>query len=343
MAARAARSNARTTTNPIDVIENAYELQQDDRAWLANLAQRVYPLLDGGLGMFTYRYDLEKPPTTWVPSSHLIDMTDDALQNVAEMLQVYSAADTNAFQTAPAPLSSLSGGVARRIGVADPFQIPRVQQIFKRVGAQDICALRTIETGTRGIVFCALQRERRTFGTRTRSTWAKVSVHLAAARRLRDEVTRAAAVEAVLTPAGRVEHAEGETKTRSVRDLLRSAVLHQERARGQARRKDPTAATEMWTSLVSGRWSLVDQFESNGRRLIVARRNELGCEDPRALGPRERDVVRLAALGKSNKLIGYELGLAESTVGALLSAAMRKLGAKSRVDLVQIVSGLSGR
>ncbi len=74
----------------------------------------------------------------------------------------------------------------------------------------------------------------------------------------------------------------------------------------------------------------------------LARRNEQGCPDPRALGARERDVVALAALGKSNKLIAYELGLSPSTVGSHLSAAMRKLGVASRVELMRALLAAIG-
>ena len=44
-----------------------------------------------------------------------------------------------------------------------------------------------------------------------------------------------------------------------------------------------------------------------------------------------------------NKLIGYELGLSESTIGSHLSQVMRKLGAPSRVELIQLVTQLAGK
>ena len=100
-----------------------------------------------------------------------------------------------------------------------------------------------------------------------------------------------------------------------------------EKARGKQRKTDPEGATDAWNGLVTGRWSLVDRFERDGRRYIVARRNEHHLPDPRALTPRERAVAHLAALGKSNKLIGYELGISASTIAGHLSAAMKKLGA----------------
>jgi DNA-binding CsgD family transcriptional regulator len=45
----------------------------------------------------------------------------------------------------------------------------------------------------------------------------------------------------------------------------------------------------------------------------------------RMLTPREDEAFALASMGKSNKLIAYELGIGVSTVGTLLSRAKRKL------------------
>lgn len=48
------------------------------------------------------------------------------------------------------------------------------------------------------------------------------------------------------------------------------------------------------------------------------------------MSPREEQVLAHAALGHSNKLIAYELGLAHSTVRVLLARASAKLGARGR-------------
>jgi DNA-binding CsgD family transcriptional regulator len=54
------------------------------------------------------------------------------------------------------------------------------------------------------------------------------------------------------------------------------------------------------------------------------------------LSERKRQALGFAALSHSNKRIGYELGLRASTVAGHLGRAARKLGAKSRVELVQL-------
>ena len=61
------------------------------------------------------------------------------------------------------------------------------------------------------------------------------------------------------------------------------------------------------------------------------------------LSPREREIVRLIARGASNKEIGRELGIAETTVKIHVQHVLRKLGLTSRVQAAVYASehGLS--
>ena len=56
---------------------------------------------------------------------------------------------------------------------------------------------------------------------------------------------------------------------------------------------------------------------------------------PESLSQREREVVSLAVLGRPNKLIAYELGIAAPTVRVLMTRAAKKLGVQSRVTLIE--------
>jgi DNA-binding NarL/FixJ family response regulator len=56
--------------------------------------------------------------------------------------------------------------------------------------------------------------------------------------------------------------------------------------------------------------------------------------------PREREVVRLALLGREPKVIACELGLAASTVRVMLSRAMAKVGVRSHSELLAKAEGL---
>jgi DNA-binding CsgD family transcriptional regulator len=82
-------------------------------------------------------------------------------------------------------------------------------------------------------------------------------------------------------------------------------------------------------------WTLIDHFESDGRRWVLAVDNRPECPGIEHLSERECDVLRLALLGQHNKAIAYDLGLAHSTVRVLLARAAAKVGATSRDALLE--------
>jgi DNA-binding NarL/FixJ family response regulator len=55
-----------------------------------------------------------------------------------------------------------------------------------------------------------------------------------------------------------------------------------------------------------------------------------------ALSPRELDVLRLAAVGHSNRAIGERLGIGETTVKTHMSTILVKLGANDRAHAVTL-------
>lgn len=132
-------------------------------------------------------------------------------------------------------------------------------------------------------------------------------------------------LEAVLRPDGKLEHAEPAAQDREARAMLRAGVLSLDRARGPLRERDAEKAVGIWNALVAGRWSLLDQFDSDGRRYVVAHRNDASVPDARGLTHRECQVLAHVELGHSNKMIAYELGLSTSTVAGHLASARAKL------------------
>ena len=180
---------------------------------------------------------------------------------------------------------------------------------------------------------------------RTIHVLGRVAAHIASAHRLRMRVAAgpptAHAVEAVLDPSGRVTHAEGPAREPDLREQLALAVRDVERARGRMRRTDPMEAAELWKGLVEGRWSLVDQVESDGRRFILARRNDLGLQDPLVLTQQERDVLGCIAVGHSNKYVAYQLGLGPSTVAEHLRRGLAKLGLHSRREVIGLLGPMA--
>jgi len=324
--------------NPIDVVEAAYDLDGDDAAWLRQLVTIVRPLVDGGRGIMAYFYDHSAPLVDLHKTAQIFDLDPKSIPDGDKWVRS-KPEFTRFVHTHNDGLLGMSE-LCKRAGI-DVNDWPEMKRFYKHAGLKDYAALQTVEPGGKGVVISAGQLEQRSFGPRTRRLWNRVTAHIASGRRLRAAIAESgASEEAILKPNGTLEHAEGDGTSKTSREALRDAVQRTEKARGKLRKQDPEGATEVWTALVSGRWSLVDRYETGGRRYIVARRNEHTLRDPRALTQRERAISHLAALGKSNKLIGYELGLSESTVGSHLHQVMRKLGVKTRVELMQLIAQL---
>jgi DNA-binding NarL/FixJ family response regulator len=169
--------------------------------------------------------------------------------------------------------------------------------------------------------------------------WSRLAVHLGTGLRLRDRLAaHATEPDAILAPGGKLLHAERDAADKTSREDLAAATRTLDRVRGRLRRTDEDEAVELWRALVRGEWSLIDRFESDGRRFVVAHRNTPRSGDAGgALTIREAHAVTLLARGYSNKLIGYELGLAPSTVAEMLARACKKLGAASTVELVRLL------
>jgi DNA-binding CsgD family transcriptional regulator len=79
---------------------------------------------------------------------------------------------------------------------------------------------------------------------------------------------------------------------------------------------------------------MVDWFDTDGRRFVLALPNSPHVTDPRGLTERESQVVAYVVLGQTNKMIAYRLGLSKSRVSMLLRGAMRKLSVQTRAQLV---------
>jgi DNA-binding NarL/FixJ family response regulator len=54
-----------------------------------------------------------------------------------------------------------------------------------------------------------------------------------------------------------------------------------------------------------------------------------------AISDRERDVLRLIAIGHANKEVATQLGISVKTVEVHKANAMRKLGLRGRVDIIR--------
>ncbi len=168
-----------------------------------------------------------------------------------------------------------------------------------------------------------------------RRLWVQVALHLGASARLARQPgsLEDPEVEAIMDASGRLVHGS-DALTPAAREQLRRAVLRVDRARTRRLRSTPDEALALWGGLLAGRLSLVDHFDTDGRRYIVARRNEPRPPFFDGLAPRERQVAFYCSVGFTTKETAYALGVSASTVRTHLSSALRKLGMRRRIDLV---------
>jgi DNA-binding CsgD family transcriptional regulator len=325
------------------IVEAAYRTDLAERTWLEEVLETARPILDEGAGVAALLYDASSMASL-VPVRFVSRGGPDGIDSGECIRLIEAGAPDPRFLAAT--FGALSCGlVSETFGVQFPAVLDHVQAF----GVADMLAVNGIDPGLHGCFLTGNLPRRRRVAPRTRGMWTRVATHLAAGYRLRRRLgggmaadrrralqPRAGASEAVLQPSGKIEHAVGVAVEREAREALRRAVRALERSRGPLRRKDPQVALDAWKGLVEARWTLIDHFDSDGRRYVVAASNETQSRSLRALSPRERQVVAYAALGHQNKLIAYELGLSPSTVGVLLGRAARKLGARSRVELARV-------
>ena len=209
---------------------------------------------------------------------------------------------------------------------------------YKPVGVRDSIMINAGDPYGVGIWIGAFSSKPIRISSPVRTAYNRIAAHVAAGYRLHRRVAAVGespppTVEAVLTPAGRVVHAEDDAKKSGA--ALAEATRAIELARGRLRRSNPEAAVAAWRGLASCKWSLVDKFESDGKRFIVAKANSARVQHVADLTDREMQVLAHAALGHHAKLIAYELGIAASTVRVLMMRAARKLNTRTSRATVQ--------
>lgn len=82
-------------------------------------------------------------------------------------------------------------------------------------------------------------------------------------------------------------------------------------------------------------WRVVTEVSVGGTDYVVLRRTRGPRSGIESLTPRERDAVRHACTGASNKDIARAMGISDSTVGVLLLRACRKLKVVDRDALIR--------
>ena len=135
-----------------------------------------------------------------------------------------------------------------------------------------------------------------------------------------------------------IDPTPADARNATLRRALRGAILAIERVDGNLRRSAQVEGGDVWKALVSGRWLLVDSFDHAGARYYVAHRKVPQAATAARMSEREALVARYIAMGRSNRLIAYELGIGVSSIGTYVRRVCKKLGVSSRAALIRALA-----
>ena len=337
--------------DPVHVIEACYDLAPSDANWLAGVVRAARPLLDKGLGVAGWSYEIryDKPRSNTIDLPIYIGCRDGLHECFRDMMplgkwtEVAHAHRGSTCASFSDRMRALPGWTKQ----AYPLH-PVVRHLHQRAGMRDFLQIFAREEASpgveRGFVLIAPREQVASFPSRSAGLFVRLSRHLVAGCKLRRALRRGSTealahvpvdIEASLDASARTVHAEGEAKEPAARRLLEAAARDLVLSRGTLRREEPARAVELWRGMVDGRWTLIDGWDSAGKRVILARRAV--PDDPHhPLSGVERHVLGLAGLGCSNKLIAYEVGISATRVSELLHSGLRKLGLRSLVELLRL-------
>jgi DNA-binding NarL/FixJ family response regulator len=321
----------------IAVLEAGYSLDGDDGVWLTGLldcvAREHWP--DRLSTAFTFELGATGAPNIGDVRVHGPPQLHDRVRASMDGASVEGL--DRAFR---------SGRVVTTMSELVFNQIPADEAMFREVNADvgpDLLGIVVHSGDGRGVLINLVLDETRARTLAERRLWTRCAAHIGAGMRLRTLAPEMATldgvpIEAVFDGGGRVHDARQAATSKTARERLQHAVRQIDRARSAAGRRDSEESMATWEGLVSGRWSLIDRFDSDRRRFVVAVRNDLRFPDPRGLSLRERQVAEFAGLGRSAKEIAYLLGASAASVENSLRRAQAKLGLGSRLELAEFFS-----
>jgi DNA-binding NarL/FixJ family response regulator len=305
------------TKDWVGLIEVGYALDGDDDAWLNTVLDHA-----ASLGNTPQHLHLDQVAT--LGPAH-------AGEILKASLAVKTTTVNHFFRGGPA-VTSLS----EALYAYEPALAAVVQQLSDGA-VHDKLAVKGLSGQDRAVIICWLFAEQVTPTAQERHRWQCIASHLGAGLRIRGLAHAldldAVPVEAILDGGGKVYEARAGATAPSAREALREAVCRLDKLRTEHSRRDPDQALPAWEGLVRGRWSLVDHFDSDGRRFVLALKNDPSFPDPRGLTERERQVAEFLGQGHAVKEISYMLGISRSAVSNCTTRATHKLGLSSLAEL----------
>ncbi len=313
----------------IDLIDAAYDGQPNHGTWCSAVMKAGLRLATRSrtATWFEYTWHFERSGFVFdsIHSAHVLGRDAARATWLGARQRLPPAITGRLFGRSCAGTASQVSGIR-----VEPAALPQFRMLWKPPVIDSLGIVAAGPDG-RGLCISLALLELQSLSKRELTLLTRVAAHLGSGHRLRtheghDPLARA---EAILSPSGKLLHAEASAKDHRL-ELDEGRKRRQE---ARSTRHDAERALEIWRGLVAGRWSLVDHFDTDGKRLILAMKNAPDVGREGDLTARERSVATMAAMGHRDKEIAYALGLTLSSVGSALRRTRSKMGVDSRAAL----------
>ncbi|MGD8317995.1 MAG: helix-turn-helix transcriptional regulator [Myxococcales bacterium] len=327
----------------IDMVEAAYRLAEDESDWLDHVLQAGFCTMEQAVFATGVTFqgagdDQIARVQTWRHAGASDEVQKAAVNHAA---RVPKEVERAWFRQGVVDTASEISDGSRRF----------FEAIASKTGTiADGLLVNAIDPDGHGAYIAILLPEQTKLHAIEYERWKMLGAHVSAGHRMRAAIGSAkpastplpCGAEAMVDPKTfQVIEAAGPAQDRTTAAVLRDSARRVDRARGRLRKTDPDEALQTWWALMHGRWSMVDWFDSDGRRFVLGVPNPPDLGDPRGLTERELQVATYAALGETGKLIGYRLGIAKGAVSRELHTAMHKLGVKTQPQLAKKMGGFA--
>jgi len=314
-------------------LEVAYDVGGDDQSWLASVMEAAR-VVGGERGpAHGAIYDASNVTAFRPLALHATGFDERGMDVIMRGLGLITP------QMVTRTFRSLLAGSIRSRGMPE---MARFHDEMAAIGFPDAMGVNGLDPSGLGVYFALWTPDPDPAPAAEIELFRRLAHHLGAAYRLRRRLRQSQAerqapdpvvgAEAILDTNMRVLHATGPAEGRSAqRDLVETAEA---RDKARTARAHVEESVRAWRPLTQARWTLVDNVEPGGARLIIARENQSRFQGLESLTDRERQVVAFLAVGQSTKETAYALGISAATVRVLIARAAGKLGVRTRAALL---------
>jgi len=309
----------------VDAVNAIYELfDRSPTSWLAQVLTAVHSCIPGVRGGFAYTYDISGPAERWEISQPIVHEAPPEMgAHIYRSFAVASPAERKLVLPRLGPAGTFSSVTGRTLSSFG-------EREASSLGVLDAIHVNALDADDRGVLVSLTIPKPRRLAPTERRRLAMLAAHLAGARRWY-EASRSAEPDVRFEADGKVAHVERGHEGGVA--ALRQRLLRV--ARAKASRAPADDVLTAWSALVDGRYTLIDRFDTDGRKYVVAYENPPNVRDPRGLTRTEAAIASWARRGHAQKLIAYELGLSLGTVSGLLARVFAKMKVRTRAELVE--------